>query len=223
MPLAAEINQALKPKYIFEMIFVDDGSNDNSRELLKELPGRYPELRPLFHRRCYGQSQALISGINQACYPLIVTLDGDGQNDPADIEKLLQRYSQAQTSRNNLMIAGWRRQRQDNRERRLASWIANQVRSRLLGDQTPDTGCGLKLFSRELFLRLPHFNHMHRFLPALVKGIGGQTISVEVNHRPRYRGSSHYGTWKRLGNGLIDLFGVIWLMQRSRAVELEEE
>ena len=222
-PLAAEIKQALSPEFRFEIIFVDDGSSDDSRERLRQLRSRYPEIRPLFHRRCHGQSRALITGIRRARSPLIVTLDGDGQNDPADIEKLLRQYLLATPPREKLLITGRRKLRRDNLERRLASRIANLIRGGLLGDETPDTGCGLKLFPRELFLELPHFDHMHRFLPALVKGIGGRTISVDVNHRPRDRGRSHYGTWKRLGDGLIDLFGVIWLMKRSQAVELEEE
>lgn len=183
-PLAAEIRQALSPEHDFEMIFVDDGSDDDSRNRPRQLRRQYPELRWLRHRHCHGQSQALISGIKRARHPLIVTLDGDGQNDPADIDKLLRRYLLEPAPREKLMLAGRRRQRRDNLERRVASWVTNQVRARLLG---------------------------------------GRTLSVEVRHRPRKQGSSHYGAWKRLGHGLIDLIGVAWLMRRSQAVETEEE
>jgi dolichol-phosphate mannosyltransferase len=155
-----------------------------------------------------------MTGIKNAAYPLIITLDGDGQNDPANIDKLLRIYTGSETD--DVMLAGYRYQRQDTGWRKLSSRIANAVRSRLLGDETPDTGCGLKVFSRELFLGLPYFDHMHRFLPALVKRAGGKVISVEVNHRPRKAGSSHYGTLDRLAVGIIDIIGVIWLMKRAK-------
>lgn len=214
-PLIGEISSALKGKHEHEIIFVNDGSSDRTPALLQELRNDYPELRPIHHLQCCGQSTALLTGIKNAVYPLIITLDGDGQNDPADIEKLLRIYADSTTT-TEVMIAGYRHRRRDTGWRRLSSRIANAVRSRLLGDETPDTGCGLKVFSRELFLSLPYFDHMHRFLPALVKRAGGKVISVGVNHRPRAGGYSHYGTLDRLAVGIIDLLGVMWLMKRAK-------
>jgi dolichol-phosphate mannosyltransferase len=156
---------------------------------------------------------------------LVVTLDGDGQNDPADIPELLQRWqaeSLAAPGGQPLLLAGWRQQRRDHGLRRLSSRMANGFRASMLGDGTPDTGCGLKMFERELFLRLPHFDHMHRFLPALVLREGGRVISVPVNHRPRLRGRSHYGVWNRLWVGLVDVLGVMWLRRRIRLSPVEE-
>ncbi len=215
--LIREISSALSEKYSHEIIFVDDGSSDSTPSLLQQLQKDYPELHPIHHRQCCGQSTALLTGIKNAANPLIVTLDGDGQNDPADIDKLLRIYESSATT--EIMIAGYRHRRRDTGWRRLSSRIANAVRARLLGDETPDTGCGLKVFSRRLFLSLPYFDHMHRFLPALVKRTGGKVISVGVNHRPRIRGCSHYGTLDRLAVGIIDLMGVIWLMKRAKIPE----
>jgi len=144
----------------------------------------------------------------------IATLDGDGQNDPADIPALW-RIAQEAPPSPPLLIAGHRAHRQDSWTKRRASRIANGVRRRLLRDDTPDTGCGLKLFRRDLFLDLPYFDHMHRFLPALVLRAGGVVRSVPVNHRPRQRGASKYGVFDRLGVGITDLFGVMWLRRRS--------
>lgn len=120
------------------------------------------------------------------------------------------------------MVAGFRKRRKDTVWRRFSSRVANIVRGSLLGDNTPDTGCGLKVFSRELFLSLPYFDHMHRFLPALVQRAGGKVVSVEVDHRPRMRGVSKYGTWQRLWVGIVDLFGVMWLQRRAQIPEVEE-
>jgi dolichol-phosphate mannosyltransferase len=148
---------------------------------------------------------------------LVATLDGDGQNDPADIPALLARWeSEGGGADGPLLLAGWRATRNDTWLRRLSSRVANGVRGRLLGDGTPDTGCGLKLFAREDFLALPYFDHMHRFLPALVVRQGGRVVSVPVRHRPRTRGQSHYGVWNRLWVGIVDLAGVMWLRRRTR-------
>lgn len=212
--LVREINDVLSGWHGHEIIFVDDGSSDQTPELLLRLQEEYPQLRPIRHLQCCGQSTALLTGIKHAANPLIVTMDGDGQNDPADMEKLLCLYKSSATD--SLMIVGHRHRRRDGSWRKLSSQIANRVRSRLLGDETPDTGCGLKIFSRELFLSLPFFDHMHRFLPALVKRAGGRVVSVEVNHRSRKGGSSHYGTLDRLAAGIIDLLGVMWLMKRAK-------
>jgi dolichol-phosphate mannosyltransferase len=169
------------------------------------------------HRTSCGQSQAIATGIRFARAPLIATLDGDGQNDPADIPALVERWRAAPApERERLMIAGWRARRRDTVSRRVASRLANAIRAGLLGDDTPDTGCGTKLFGRALFLDLPRFDHMHRFLPALVLRAGGRVVSVEVNHRPRQRGTSKYGNLRRALVGLPDLLGVMWLMRRAR-------
>jgi dolichol-phosphate mannosyltransferase len=216
LTLTAEIDHAMTTGgHAYEIIFVDDGSSDHSRDLLLELARQNPAVRPLFHPCRRGQSAALLTGIRRATHPLIVTLDGDGQNDPADINRLLTRYLQMDAPAAGIMVSGHRHRRHDTAWRRFSSRIANAVRARLLGDDTPDSGCGIKLFPRELFLRLPSFNHMHRFLPALAIRSGAAVVSVPVNHRERHRGRSHYGTLDRLGAGIIDLLGVLWLMHRA--------
>ena len=151
----------------------------------------------------------------------VATLDGDGQNDPADIPKLLAARDSARAA-TLWLIAGYRKTRRDTWLKRLSSRIANAVRSNLLGDATPDTGCGLKLVARAAYLELPFFDHMHRFLPALVQRNGGATISVEVNHRPRTRGTSNYGLFDRLWVGIVDLVGVMWLKRRVRRPRVSE-
>src|SRR6185295_15201238 len=178
---------------------------------------RFPRLRVLVHAASCGQSTALLTGVRAARGEWIATLDGDGQNDPADIPKLL-----AARANGLAMIAGYRKSRRDTWIKRISSRIANGVRSRMLGDATPDTGCGLKLFRRATFLELPYFDHMHRFLPALVQRHGGRTVSVEVNHRPRSRGVSNYGTLDRLWVGIVDLFGVMWLKRRAKKPVVSE-
>jgi dolichol-phosphate mannosyltransferase len=213
--LSHEIDQVLTGIHEYEIIFVDDGSRDQSRRVLSELQRRYPRIRPLYHRHSFGQSAALLTGIRHAVHPVIVTLDGDGQNDPRDIGMLLNAFERCQGSSDMVMVIGHRSRRKDTGWRRLSSRVANGVRSRVLGDGTPDSGCGLKVISRELYLSLPAFDHMHRFLPSLVKRRGGKTITVPVRHRPRKRGRSHYGTLDRLGAGIVDLLGVIWLMRRT--------
>lgn len=224
-PLLDEIHAALEGRVDFEVLFVDDASGDQTPRRLHEACRVRPRLRVLRHQRNCGQSAAVVTGVRRARAPLVVTLDGDGQNDPADIPALLERWqaeSRAASGEQALMLAGWRQQRRDHGLRRLSSRVANGFRARMLGDGTPDTGCGLKMFERELFLRLPHFDHMHRFLPALVLREGGRVISVPVNHRPRLRGQSHYGVWNRLWVGLVDVLGVMWLRRRIRLSPVEE-
>lgn len=221
-PLVAEIESALKSLRDHEIIYVDDGSTDDTQAVLLALAKRNPRLRVLRHQSCCGQSTALLSGIRAARGKIIATLDGDGQNDPADIPKLHAALKAAAGSEALSMVAGYRAKRQDTDWRRFSSKVANAVRGSLLRDHTPDTGCGLKVFPREVFLALPYFDHMHRFLPALVQRAGGRVQSVEVNHRPRLRGTSKYGTWHRLWVGLVDLLGVMWLQRRARVPELEE-
>ncbi|MEW5787546.1 MAG: glycosyltransferase family 2 protein [Pseudomonadota bacterium] len=221
-PLIREIVAALSGLDEFEIVYVDDGSTDGTLAELRRLAGELPQLRIVRHREACGQSTAITSGVWAAGFDWIATLDGDGQNDPADIPALLARLRAARPEENLHMLAGWRARRQDTWFRRFSSKVANGVRSRLLKDATPDTGCGLKVFYRPTFLRLPYFDHMHRFLPALVQRHGGRVVSVVVNHRPRERGTSKYGLNNRLWVGIVDLFGVQWLIRRAKRPEYLE-
>ena len=221
-PLVAEITAALDRRVDYEIVYVDDGSTDATAAEIRDLQESMPRLRLVRHARSCGQSTAIRSGVKAAHGVWIATLDGDGQNDPADIRTLWQ-IAQASPAIPPLLIAGQRTRRQDSWSKRRASRIANAVRRGLLHDATPDTGCGLKLFRRALFLDLPYFDHMHRFLPALVLREGGVVRSVPVNHRPRQRGLSNYGVLDRLGVGIVDLLGVMWLRRRAARPQLIEE
>ena len=221
-PLVDEIVAALDGRYDYEIVYVDDGSTDDTLERLRAARAGCPRLRILRHARGCGQSTAIRTGVRAARAPVIATLDGDGQNDPADIPGLVERLRQADPGERLWLVAGWRQRRQDDWLRRISSKVANGVRSRLLGDATPDTGCGLKVFPREVFLELPYFDHMHRFLPALVQRAGGRVVSVPVHHRPRERGTSKYGVGNRLWVGIVDLFGVRWLQRRACLPEVGE-
>ena len=219
-PLLAEIASALRGKADFEIVYVDDDSSDDSRAVLNAQKASYPELRVLHHVTRSGQSTAVWNGVRAARSPWVATLDGDGQNDPADIPKLLAARDGADAE--TKLFAGWRTTRRDSFNKRISSKIANAVRSRMLQDNTPDTGCGLKLFERDIFLRLPYFDHMHRYLPALVKRAGYRSQSVPVGHRPRTAGTSKYGMLDRLWVGVADLRGVAWLMRRAKVTRVEE-
>lgn len=219
--LLGEIREAMAGKD-FEIICVDDGSTDATLAELKRLAADIPDLRVLRHPQACGQSAAVLSGIRAARAPLIITLDGDGQNDPADIPALLAAWI-THREQQPLLVIGQRSKRHDNWLRKLSSRIANNVRSKLLGDGTPDSGCGLKLFRREDYLRLPCFDHMHRFLPALFIRATGKVVSVPVSHRPRLKGESKYGVHNRLWAGIVDLFGVRWLQRRTRHPQTIEE
>jgi dolichol-phosphate mannosyltransferase len=223
-PLIGEIVAALAGVLPFEIVYVDDGSTDGTTERLAALRARVPELRVLRHAQGTGQSTAIRTGVLAARGQWIATLDGDGQNDPADIPALLTQACSlaAQRGDDRVLVAGWRTTRRDSRYTRWQSRIANGVRARLLRDGTPDTGCGLKVFTRAMYLALPFFDHMHRFLPALVRREGGAVISVPVNHRPRTHGASHYGLLNRAWAGLVDLAGVMWLARRARVVMATE-
>lgn len=214
LPLVAEIHEALQGQADFELIYVDDGSVDATAEQLAQAQARYPRLRVLRHARAWGQSAAIATGVRAARHPWVATLDGDRQNDPADLPRMLAMLRPGRRAPALAMVIGWRTARHDSALRRLSSRVANAVRARLLGDRTPDTGCGLKVFSRELFLRLPCFDHLHRFLPAMVLREGGQVVSVPVGHRARPAGLSKYGVHNRLWVGIVDLFGVMWLQRR---------
>ncbi|MGH8126586.1 MAG: glycosyltransferase [Rhodanobacteraceae bacterium] len=219
-PLLAEIAAALRAHVDYEVVYVDDASSDDSLDVLKAERARHPELRIVRHLKRSGQSTAIRNGVRAACSSWIATLDGDGQNDPADIPKLLEARRTADPKVK--LFAGWRTTRRDSFNKRISSKIANSVRSRMLRDATPDTGCGLKLFEREAFLGLPYFDHMHRFLPALFRRAGYGSVSIPVGHRPRTRGVSKYGMLDRLWVGLADLRGVAWLMRRAKVTDIEE-
>jgi dolichol-phosphate mannosyltransferase len=221
-PLVAELRAALDGLLHYEIVYVDDGSEDGTAAEVARLQAEAPHLRLLRHTRSCGQSAAIRSGVRAARAAWIATLDGDGQNDPADIPKLW-RIGLTAPEAPSLLIAGYREIRQDSWSKRFASQVANRVRRRMLGDDTPDTGCGLKLFPRTVFLDLPYFDHMHRFLPALVLREGGSVRSIRVNHRPRRRGASKYSVFDRLGVGVVDLFGVIWLKRRATRPHLFDE
>ncbi len=223
VPLLDEIGVALGGVTAFEAVFVDDCSSDDTAVVLAEYARAHPWLVVVLHRNNCGQSTAVRTGVTEACGQVIATLDGDGQNDPADIPAMLRRWRALRSEGpvRPVLIAGWRAKRQDTWIRRMSSRIANGVRARLLGDATPDTGCGLKLFGREDFLALPYFDHMHRFLPALVRRAGGQVESVHVAHRARAHGQSHYGIRNRLWVGLVDMLGVMWLQRRARVPRVE--
>lgn len=211
--LIEEIHRALGDGEAYEMIFVDDGSTDDTGLKLQGAMQQYPTLRVLTHQRSCGQSRAVHTGVSAARYPWIATLDGDGQNDPADIPHLVAAWREQNDSQ-LWMLAGFRHKRNDTGWRKFSSKFANAVRQSILHDATPDTGCGLKLFLRDKFLALPYFDHIHRFLPALIRMAGGHVISVKVNHRPRNFGTSKYGTLDRALVGIVDLLGVVWLKKR---------
>lgn len=218
-PLIEEITSAL-PHVAHEIVYVDDGSTDATLAELQAMQLELPTLTVRRHRASCGQSAAIVTGVKAATGLWIATLDGDGQNDPADIPALLAQ-AEADNGISPVLFAGHRTTRRDTRIKRISSRVANKVRSTLLGDATPDTGCGLKLFRRAVFLELPHFDHMHRFLPALFIRAGGRVRSVPVNHRPRLRGQSKYGTLDRLAVGIVDLAGVAWLQRRWRRPEID--
>ncbi len=218
--LVKEIVAALRGRVAFEVIYVDDHSVDDSPQVLAALRSEFPELRILRHDRQSGQSTAIRTGVKAARGAWIATLDGDGQNDPSDINQLL--LARDAASSQVKLFAGWRVQRQDNASKRWASRWANAIRSRMLHDDTPDTGCGIKLFEREAFLDLPYFDHMHRYLPALMQRAGWQTVSIPVNHRSRSTGVSKYNNLQRGWVGLRDLRGVAWLITRSKLTQAQE-
>jgi dolichol-phosphate mannosyltransferase len=180
-------------------------------------------LRVLHHEKSMGQSAAIASGVKAARAAVIATLDGDGQNDPADLPLLLDKFEEVDKGPIDfLLVTGHRTKRRDTAIKRLSSRIANRIRSGLLNDRTPDTGCGLKVFTRAAFMDMPRFDHMHRYLPALMIRRGGRSVSMPVNHRPRERGTSNYGTLDRLWVGISDLMGVMWLLRRASKPDVEE-
>jgi dolichol-phosphate mannosyltransferase len=215
-PLVAEIASALDGRWAFEVIYVNDGSRDATEAELMRLMAERPWLRTLQHKQSCGQSAAVRSGVAAARAPLIVTLDGDGQNDPKFIPALVQALIEG--APHTGLIAGQRIGRRASGFKKFQSRVANAVRGAVLRDGTRDTGCGLKAFRRDVFLALPYFDGLHRFLPALVRRDGHAIGYLDVVDRPRHAGVSNYGLWDRLWVGIMDLIGVWWLIRRRRRV-----
>ena len=211
--LAREIAAAFGDR-AYEMIFVNDASRDDTLAQLTALKTEIPQLRVLSHASNSGQSRAVRTGILAAKAPIIVTLDGDGQNDPADAPRLAERL--AASAESLALVGGERVKRQDSAAKKWASKWANGIRKKLLRDEANDTGCGLKAFRREAFLRLPYFDHIHRYIPALMLREGYEVAFEPVNHRHRTTGVSKYTNFGRLKVAVTDLFGVMWLQSRSR-------
>ena len=217
-PLLAEIEAALSGRFAFEAVYVDDGSSDATPVELARIAAEKPWLTVLRHEASCGQSCAVRSGVRAARGAIIVTLDGDGQNDPAYIPALVQKLREA--GEGTGLVAGQRLGRKDTGFKRWQSKIANSVRGRVLNDGTRDTGCGLKAVRREVYLALPYFDALHRFMPALVKREGFAIAHVDVVDRPRLTGTSNYGFFDRLWVGIVDLMGVWWLIRRRRRVPI---
>jgi dolichol-phosphate mannosyltransferase len=218
--LLDEITSVLTGQTGYEIIVVDDGSTDATRDELSRRLERNPALRVVHHQTRCGQSAAIATGVDAARTRWVVTLDGDGQNDPSDIPRLYHTLREAPADVG--LVIGHRTRRSDTLLKLLSSRIANRVRARVLGDDTPDSACGLKAFARETFMRLPRFDHMHRFLPALVRCQGRRILSVEITHRERTGGRSKYGLHNRLWVGIVDLLGVWWLKRRALRPVVEE-
>lgn len=214
--LAREIAAALDGR-AYEMIFVDDASRDDTRAELAALKRELPALRLVGHRRNAGQSRAVRTGVMAARAPLIGTLDGDGQNDPADLPRLLTRLTRPDAPTNLGMVGGIRAKRQDSWAKRMASRVANGVRKSMLNDGAVDSGSGVKVFKRDAFLALPYFDHMHRYMAALMLREGFAVEYLDVNHRHRGAGRSKYTNLGRLAANMTDLFGVMWLRTRARS------
>lgn len=212
--LIDEVRQALDGVLNYELIYVNDGSTDSTLEILEQYRSGFSLLKIFSHEKGVGQSTAVQTGVKHAESPVIATLDGDGQNDPADIPALFQVLIE-NSATGVVLVNGYRKKRKDTFIKRMSSRFANGIRRWLLDDDTPDTGCGLKVFSRDAYLDIPFFDHLHRFLPAMMINGGGQVMSVEVNHRERQLGSSHYGFFDRLWVGIFDILGVIWLKART--------
>ncbi|MEM9384309.1 MAG: glycosyltransferase family 2 protein [Pseudomonadota bacterium] len=217
-PLIEEIHATLAG-LPHEIIYVDDASCDDSLRELAACAERFDSLRVLRNERQAGQSTSVLNGVRAARHEWIATLDGDGQNDPKDIPHLMAALIEDGEA---IMAIGHRKKRRDSWVRRRASGIAKGARRLLLGDEVPDSGCGLKVLRRDAYLALPYFDHMHRFLPTLVQQGGQRVLSVAVNHRPRERGQSKYGILDRAMAGVIDIIGVAWLGMRNRRTATEE-
>ncbi len=216
--LVGEIEAAVGPlKTWYEIILVDDGSTDGSREIIRQLQRLRPAVRGLHFRSNAGQTAAFDAGFKAAAGGIIVTLDADLQNDPADIPKLMQALG------SNAAAVGYRAVRNDSWLRRVSSVIANGIRNRLSGDSIRDTGCSLKVFRAEPLRRIPLFTGMHRFLPTLIRMDGGTVVELAVSHRPRLAGESKYGVWNRALKALVDLLAVRWMKKRKLDYEVIQD
>ena len=220
--LAGEIAAALEGR-AYEMIFVDDASSDDTRAVLAELKSVHPQLRVLGHRKNAGQSRAIRSGIRAATGRIVGTLDGDGQNDPADLPDLYRSLTRADAPEDLAMVMGRRASRKDTAWKRFGSKFANSIRRRMLRDDCDDSGCGIKVIHRDVYLALPYFDHMHRYMPALVRADGYDVEYLDVNHRERGSGRSNYTNFGRLWAALSDLRCVTWLIRRRRNPEGADE
>jgi len=220
VPLVGEIAAALRDRH-FEIVVVDDGSTDASEAELRSLTTERPWLRQIRHKQSCGQSAAIHTGVSMARAPIIVTLDGDGQNDPAFIPALIAALEKGAPRIG--LVAGQRIGRKASGFRQMQARIANAVRGAVLGDGARDSGCGLRAFRRDVFLSLPYFDALHRFLPALVRREGLEVEFVDVVDRPRLHGVSKYGLWDRLWVGILDVAGVWWLIRRRKRVPQYEE
>jgi dolichol-phosphate mannosyltransferase len=223
-PLIAEIRTAMDGRFDYELIYIDDGSTDETWNLLQELRSAgFDQLKLIRHAQSVGQSMAIVSGAWIARGEWMVVLDADGQNDPADIPGMLDAVQAAHAKNDKVWgVIGHRVNRRDDWVKRMSSKIANGFRDFMLNDGIPDTGCGLKAVLRERYLRLPSFNHMHRYIPTLIQAQGGIMQVHPVNHRPRMAGKSNYGVWNRLWVGLVDVLGVWWLKRRAKVINIRD-
>lgn len=220
-PLFAEISKYLDGKYNYEVLFVDDHSTDNTAMVLGELAAKFSVTRYIRLDRQCGQSGALVQGVKAARSQLIVTLDGDGRNDPADIDRLVRYYNETANDSPRYLINGCRLHKETKR-RWFPSIIANLLKHfMVLHDSAPDGDCSIKVFSRDFFFEFPAFNRMHRFLPELAIQLGGTVVSIDVNHRHRINASSHYRSIERLSGRIIDFLGVVWLGRRAIKAEIQ--
>lgn len=218
-----EVRAAFDGLVDYEIVFVDDGSDDGTAQEIADAAAETPVVRVVTHGQRGGKSRALINGAITARGRFMATMDGDGQDDPTNIVRMWEKLCEGGAPDPQLLVCGWRRDRKDSFWRKFVSRIANRVRRWLLGDDTPDTACGLKLFNREAFLDLPRFENMHRYFPALFAKRGHKAVSVPVVHRPRNQGVSKYGTLDRLWAGIWDLMGVMWVLKRMRFPDVREE
>lgn len=214
IPLLVEILEASRALPIREIVYIDDGSDDGTAPVLAARMAAVPMLRVIRHPRRLGQSAAMLSGARAATQDVLAFMDGDGQNVPSDLASLYERFRDVTRQNVRVAVLGERRERHDAVGKQVSSRLANALRSRILGDGTRDTGCSLKLIRREDYLALPYFDHMHRFLPALLMREGVELCHVAVSHRPRMSGTSKYGFWNRAVVGAVDLFGTAWLARR---------